>query len=100
MNHEEKTEKFLKKDGREAFLQKTPLEELPIIFAHGSSSHKPNIKVQIQTSDMVLWVKFLDAEYFRPYGGFTMHQIIEMINICHGDTQIVALMELLAAGSE
>ena len=97
MTYEEKSEKFLSKDGRDAFMSKTPIEELPFRMEYGSSSHHPENKSGMSTSDMKLWCKFLDGEWFKPYGGFRKEQIIQMIEICSNDNQIVSLMELLSA---
>ena len=100
MTHEEKITAFLSKTGRDAFKTKTPLGELPILFQLGSSSHKPDKKVMFETADLVFWVKFLDKEFFRPYGGFSQEQIIGMIDLCYNDNQIVSLMELLSATND
>jgi len=96
MTYDEKITAFQSKNGREAFHTKTPIEDLPIQFHSGSGSHKPDQKVQVQTSDIVLWVKFLD-DWFRCYGNFDKTQILAMIGLCHNDNQIVSLMELLSA---
>lgn len=88
---------FKAKSGREAFRSKTKIEELPFEYKYGSSSHRPDQKVSFETADMVLWVKFLDGPWFRPYGGFGIGQINKMIEICHNDNQVVSLFELLSA---
>lgn len=99
MTYEEKQEKFLAKlkNIRLALRsERTPLDEIPLKFSLGSSSHTPEQEVQFQTSDIVLWVKFLD-KWFRPYGQFNQEQIEKMVEICDNDNQVVSLMELLSA---
>jgi hypothetical protein len=63
MEYSEKQDKFLTKLKNIRMCLRsdaTPLDELPIKFTMGSSSHTPEQDVQFQTSDIVLWVKFLD----------------------------------------
>jgi len=67
-----------------------------IEWTFGSSSHKPDEKVQMQTSDIVLWLKFQN-NWFRPYGGFGIEQILKMIDICKDTYQLISLLELLSA---
>ena len=95
MTFDEKLEKYLAKNGREAFRTKTKFDELPIRLEYGSSSHHPEREVGITTSDIVLWVKFATLDWFRPLGMFDKTQIINMISICKNDVQIDALIELL-----
>ncbi len=97
MEHQEKIDKFLAKNARDAFREKTPMEELPFKMGCGSSTHHPERKGGISTSNIVLWCKFLDGDWFRPYGGFEQYQIKKMVEICVNDNQIVSLMELLSA---
>ena len=97
MTYQEKLDKFLAKNARESFNSKTEFTELPLEMRMGSSTHHPDRKGGMSTSDIVLWVKFLDSDWFRPYGGFNMSQIKAMCDICKNDNQIISLMELLAA---
>lgn len=99
MTHEEKTELFLKgySNARRSSRMKTESELLPIDMKYGSSTHHPDRRGGVTTCDIVLYVKFLDGDWFRPYGGFDIMQIKGMIDICKNDSQIVSLMELLSA---
>lgn len=96
MDYQEKVKKFRNKNTRESFRNRTPIDELPIQFTLGSSSHTPEQKVQIETSDLVLWCKFLDV-WFRPYGGFSYEQIMKMVEVCENDLQVESLMEMLSS---
>lgn len=100
MTHEEKTKAFLAKTGREAFKSKTPWEDLPFKHGYGSTTHHPERKGGITTCDIKLWCKFLDGEWFNPYGHFTETQIRELYDVCINDNQVVALFELLSARKE
>jgi hypothetical protein len=97
---QDKIDKFLAKDSRQALNTKTPIEELPLRIEYGSSTHHPERKGGMSTSDIKLWVKFLDSDWFMPYGGYRKSQILGMIELCDNDNQIVALMELLSASKE
>lgn len=95
--HKKRTEKWIKKSAIEMFRGKTPIEDIPIWLQHGSSSHHPERKGGMTTCDIVLWCKFSQGEWFRPYGGFNEEQIMQMIEICVNDQQIESLIELLSA---
>ena len=97
MTYEEKTKKFLSKGAMEAFREKTPREELPFKIDYGSSSHHPERKGGVTTCDIRMWCKFLDGDWFTPYGHFGQTEIEAMIDACVNDNNIVSLMELLAA---
>jgi len=97
MKFEDKLKKFT--SDRDFFREKTSYDDLPIILTYGSSSHNPEESVNMQLSDTVLWCKFLD-KWFIPYGRFNKFQIVEMINICSNDNQIIYLMEMLSCKLE
>jgi len=86
---------YTQKDARTAFQFKTPYSELPIMFTYGSSSCHPDNNRSLRTADLVLWVKFINTEWFRPCGGFTESQIAKMLEICMNDLQIDSLINML-----
>ena len=71
------------------------------------SKYKHNIELRIasstgtpdsggmKTCDMVLWIKYDDYPWFRPYGGFHQIQIKKMIDLCNNEYQLNSLMEML-----
>ena len=73
------------------------------VFGHiihiggGSSTHHPEKKGGMSTSDMKMWYKLDNFDWFQPYGGFRMTQIMQMINVCNNEHQLISLMELLSA---
>lgn len=97
MTYDEKVEKYSNRNTRDAFKDKTPFDELPIKFGHGSSTHHPEApRTGMTTCDIKLWMKFLH-NWFHPYGGFSQDQVEQMIEICRSDQQIDCLMALLSA---
>lgn len=96
MTHEEKIEKFTKKNFQDRFNTKTPMDEMPFKIGYGSSSHHPERKGGITTCDIKLWCKFLERDWFVPYGNFTMGQIEDMLQICSSDDQVISLIEMLS----
>ncbi len=82
ITYKEKLEKFSNKSAMERFDTKTPRDFLPF---------------KASLNAVTLWCKFLDGEWFRPYGQFSEVQINKMIEICKNDQQIVCLMSLLSA---
>lgn len=100
MTHEEKTEKFNARNGRDIFLNKTPREELPLEMKLGSSTHNPDRKGGITTCDIALWIRFADSDWFRPYGRMPMEVIEKFVEACLNDVQIISLMEMLSAKVE
>jgi len=95
--YEIRIKNFIAKSAMEAFRSKTKLSELPLRLEQGSSTHHPDKKGGMTTHNIVLWCKFLDNDWFRPFGNFSKTQIIGMIEICSNDNQIVSLMRLLSA---
>lgn len=97
MTYKDKMKAFASKSAIDAFRGKTPIEELPLRLEFGSSSHHPDNKTGIGTSDLALWCKFYNSEWFRPYGRFDKNQIEAMVGVCTNDVQVNALFELLSA---
>lgn len=98
--HQEKTEKWNNRDGMDMFRNKSPYEDIPIWVGHGSSSHHPQRKGGITTSDIVVWCRFADSQWFRPYGGFNGQQIQQLIEICDNDSQVERMVEMLSCKPE
>ena len=96
ITYKEKLEKFSNKSAMERFDTKTPRDFLPFkaIITNGM---RPDSNSNISLNAVTLWCKFLDGEWFRPYGQFSEVQINKMIEICKNDQQIVCLMSLLSA---
>ena len=65
-------------------------------FGIGSSTGHPEFK-GMQTCDIREWWKLDDFNWFKPYGGFRKDQIINMIEICRNESQLICLFELLSA---
>lgn len=97
MNYKEKCEAFDSKTGRDIFMDKTPLDDLPIEMGYGSSTHHPERKGGITTCDIVFWIKAFGSDWFRPYGNFHREQVEKMVEICNNDQQVISLFELLSA---
>lgn len=70
-----------------------------IEFGYGSTTGHPDFK-GMQTCDIKLWVRLGNYEWFKPYGNFNESQIVQMIDLCHNNYQVVSLMELLSAKPE
>ncbi len=70
-----------------------------IYFGYGSSTGYPGYH-GMQTSDVQDWWKLDDFYWFRPYGDFRRRQILDMIDICRSEFQLISLFELLSAKYE
>lgn len=95
MTHQEKSEKWDKRDARDMFRNKSSLEEIPLWIDWGSSSHHPERKGGVTTCDFKMWCKFGSNEWFVPYGQFDQEQIEKMVEICRNDQQVERLIEML-----
>jgi hypothetical protein len=95
MTYEEKLEQFKLKSTHELFRNKTEFDLLPIEFTYGSLNSPSSQIVSVHKFE--LKVRFADFDWFEPYGKFGKGQILQMIEICSNDLQVIALFELLSA---
>lgn len=67
-----------------------------IYFGFGSSTGDPEY-YGMQTADIQEWWKLDNLDWFKPYGDFRKRQILDIINICKNEFQLISLFELLSS---
>jgi hypothetical protein len=94
MTYEEKLEQFKLKPTHELFRNKTEIDLLPLEFTYGPLNSTGS---RLSICRFEFKVRFADFDWFEPYGNFGKLQILQMIEICSNDLQVISLFELLSA---
>ena len=63
-----------------------------ITFEYSNSSGNPDCIGQ-KISNLRLWMKLDNLEWFKPISNFHKSQIVDMITICRTEAQLLALLD-------